>query len=82
MQQINKTYPVPPTPPPTPQKKEDVKKGPNVDSPELLADKENFKSYFPGKNIETFRVPLYKYIYANKNNPQLSSKLLKLLFKS
>jgi len=79
IQQIAKTYP---TPPPQPEAKTEVKKGPNVESPELLADKENFKSYFPGKNIEGFRVPLYKYVYANKNNPQLSSKLLKLLYKS
>jgi hypothetical protein len=81
MQQINKTYPVPP-PQPEPIQKKEEKRGPNVDSPELLADKENFKSYFPGKNIENFRVPLYKYVYANKNNPQLSAKLLKLLYKS
>jgi hypothetical protein len=77
MQQINKTYPAPPQ-----QKKEEVKKTPNIESPDLLADKENFKSNFPGKNIESFRIPLYKYIHANRNNPDLTKKLLRLLYKS
>ena len=77
LQQINKTYPIPETVQ-TPQTE---KKQPNVESPELLADKQNFKSFFQGKNIENFRVPLYKYLYANKNNPQLVNKLLKILFK-
>jgi hypothetical protein len=75
MEQLNKTYPVPEPQPAT------DKKTTNVESPDLLADRENFKSFFPSKNIEGFRVPLYKYIYSNQNNPELCKKLLKLLYK-
>ncbi len=77
MQQISKTYPTPPQS----ANEQETKKGPDVDSPDLLADRKNFKSFFPGINVETFRVGLYKYIYSNKNNPKLIDRLLKILYK-
>jgi hypothetical protein len=75
MQQLNKTYPIPP-----PQPKQLNQTEPK-ESPELLADKKNFKSFFQGNSIENFRAPLYRYIHANRKNPQLINKLLNMLYR-
>jgi hypothetical protein len=74
--QLGKTYPAPP-----PQPQVEQPKQADMETTDIISDKENFKSYFPNKNIEYFRVGLYKYLHANRNNNKLVDKLLKMLFK-
>jgi hypothetical protein len=76
MDQLNKTYPAP-APQPIETKDEKI----DIENMSISSERTNFKSFFPNKNIEYFRVGLYKYIYANKNNTDLINKLLKILYK-
>lgn len=76
IEQLNKTYPVP-----EPQPQVEQPKQADMETSDIASDKENFKSYFPNKNNEYFRVGLYKYLHDNRNNKKLVNKLLKMLYK-